>query len=78
MRLMPSRVLGFRGVPRSQEVAAPEKPTVGLYLRPYGGPKGGAVSYERGTPVGVRASYLGSRVQVFGNRVRVEVLGLGV
>ena len=24
---------------------------VGLCLRPYGGPRGGAVSYERGTPV---------------------------
>ena len=26
-------------------------PTVGLYLWSYGSPKGGAVSYERGTPV---------------------------
>ena len=26
-------------------------PTVGPYLGPYGSPRGGAVSYERGTPV---------------------------
>ena len=30
----------------------PSDPTVGLCLRPYGGPRGEAVSYERGTPVG--------------------------
>ena len=31
--------------------SAPLHPTVGLCLGPYGGPRGGAVSYERGTPV---------------------------
>ena len=32
--------------------SAPQDPTVGLCLGPYGGPEGvGAVSYERGTPV---------------------------
>ena len=29
------------GVPRSQETAPPQDPSVGLYLGPYGGPKGG-------------------------------------
>ena len=31
--------------------ATPEDPILGLRLGPYGGPMGGAVSYERGTPV---------------------------
>ena len=30
---------------------APQDPTVGLCLGPYGDPRGGAVSYERRTPV---------------------------
>ena len=39
------------GVPRSQETAFPQDPAVGLCLGPFGGPRGGAVSYERGTPI---------------------------
>ena len=39
------------GVPRAKETAAPEGPTVCLCLWPYGGPRGRAFSYERGTPV---------------------------
>jgi len=39
------------GVPRSQQAATPEDPTVGLYLGSCGGPGLGAVSYKRGTPV---------------------------
>ena len=39
------------GVPRSCETATPYDPTVGLFLGPYCGPGGGAVSCERGTPV---------------------------
>ena len=38
-------------VPRSQEIAPPQDPTVGLCLGPCGGPKGGGCSYERGTRV---------------------------
>ena len=40
-----------RGVPRLHENAPPYDPTGGLCLGPYGGPRGGDVSYERGTPV---------------------------
>jgi len=32
--------------------------TVGLCLGPYGGPRGGAVSYERGTPVVAQGAQL--------------------
>ena len=39
------------GVPRSQETGPPENPTVGQGLGPCSGPRGGALSYERGTPV---------------------------
>ena len=39
------------GAPRSYETAPPYDPTIGLYLGPYGGPRGGALSYDRGTPV---------------------------
>ena len=46
-------------VPRSQETATPEDPTVGLCLGPRDGPKGVAVSYEQGTPVGGNAVGLG-------------------
>ena len=35
----------------SYETALPQDPTVGLCLGPYGDPKGGGGSYERGTPV---------------------------
>jgi len=50
------RRLRFRGavstgVPHSSETAPPKDPTVGLPLGPYGGLRGGAVSFERGTPV---------------------------
>ena len=33
-------------------------PTVGLCVEPYGGPRGGAISYESGTPVNM---YFSSR-----------------
>ena len=46
--------LGFTGVPRSQKNASSYDPTLGLFLGTYGGPRGGRVSYERGTPVGSR------------------------
>ena len=40
------------GVHRSEETALPQDPTVGLCPGPYNGSKGGgAVSYERDTPV---------------------------
>ena len=39
------------GVPRSLETVSPSDPAVGLCLGPYGGPGGGSISYERGTPV---------------------------
>ena len=35
---------------------------MGTYLGPYGGPRGGAVSYERGTPVQRRAQIPGRNV----------------
>jgi hypothetical protein len=38
-------------VPRSQESAFPLNPTVGPCLRPSGGSREGAVSYERSDPV---------------------------
>ena len=38
------------GVPRSQEIAPPLDPAVGLCVGTYGAPGGGAFSYERGTP----------------------------
>ena len=38
------------GIPQSSETALPKDHTVGLCLEPYGGPRGVAVSYERGTP----------------------------
>ena len=42
----------WAGVPRSLETTPPSDPTAGLCLGPYGGPGGGgAVSYERDTPV---------------------------
>ena len=44
---------GGTGLPHLQENAPHWDPTVGLCLGSYGGPMGGgAVSYERGTPVG--------------------------
>ena len=50
----------------------PGHPTPGLCLGPYGGPMGGAVSYERGTPVGtqahVEADY--SQVDILGFRYK--------
>ena len=39
------------GTPRSLETPPSGDPTVGLYLGFYGGPRGGALSCERGTPV---------------------------
>ena len=39
------------GVPHSYETAHSQDPTVGLCLGPYGGPRGGAIFYEQGTPV---------------------------
>ncbi|KAJ1478951.1 hypothetical protein T484DRAFT_2910247 [Baffinella frigidus] len=46
------------GGPRSVESASPWDPTVGLCLGPYGGPRGGVVSHERGTPVTQRWPFL--------------------
>ena len=40
----------FAGVPRSRNNAFPKDLTVGPCLEAYGGPRGGAFSYERGTP----------------------------
>ena len=40
----------FAGVPRSCNYALPEDPPFGLCLMAYGGPRGGRVYYERGTP----------------------------
>ena len=39
------------GVPRSEETAPPQDPTVGLCLGPYGGTRGYGFFYERGAPV---------------------------
>jgi len=44
---------------------------VGLCLGPYGGPGGGAVSYERGTPVGERVASASA-----GSRAAVELQAL--
>ena len=44
-------VAGIAGVPLSWENAPPEDSTVVLCPGPYGGPRGWAFSYERGTPV---------------------------
>ena len=41
------------GVPRTYETAPPSDPTVSIRVGLYGGPRGGAVSYKRGTPVHV-------------------------
>ena len=41
----------YRGVPRSQETASPNDPTLALCLGTYGDPRGVGVSYERGTPI---------------------------
>ena len=58
---------GDTGVPCSYETAPPYDPTVGICLGPYGGLRGGgAVSYERGTPV------------KGGSGVRVEGLEVGI
>ena len=42
----------YRGTSLIRKNAPPYDPTVGLCLGPYGGPRGVAVSYKRGTPVG--------------------------
>ena len=39
------------GAPRSQQNTTPQEPPVGICPGPYGGPRGGAFSDERGTPV---------------------------
>ena len=46
---LPGRVTG---VPRTSETAPSWDPSEGLCLGPYGDPRGGILSYERGTPVG--------------------------
>ena len=43
----------YRGI-SSIRNAPPKEPAVGLFLGPYGSPKGWAVSYERGASVGFR------------------------
>ena len=48
-RFPSSRLQGFLA---HKKIATPQDPTVGIYAGPYGGPGGGLVSYERGTPVG--------------------------
>jgi len=42
----------------------PQDPTVGLRLEPYGGPMGGAVSYERGTHVSLTLEVCTGRCRV--------------
>ena len=44
-------MLKLTGVPHSEEIAPPSGPTVGVCLGPYGGPRGVAISYERGIHV---------------------------
>ena len=44
-----AQTLNHTGVPRSYETSSPQDPATGL--GPYGGPMGGAVCDERGTPV---------------------------
>ena len=46
------------GVPRSQKSALSKDPTVELCLEPYDGPRGGAVSCERGSSVFYSANTL--------------------
>ena len=41
----------LQGYLSHKKTAPPWDPTVGICLVPYGSPKGGAVYYERGTPV---------------------------
>ena len=48
----------YTGVPRSLEAARSQDPTVGLFLGPYVGPGGGAVSDERGTSVEAQRAHL--------------------
>jgi len=43
---------GVHGYLAHKKTPPPQDPTVGLCLGPYGGPRGWAFSYERGTPVG--------------------------
>ena len=42
---------GLQGYFAPKTRPPPQDPTVGSCTGPYGGPRGGAVSYERGTPV---------------------------
>ena len=49
-------LIKITGVPCLEETASPQDSTVGLCLKPYGVPRGGAVSYERGTPVTCHAN----------------------
>ena len=68
------------GLPGSQETAPPEDPTEGLCPGPYGGPKWGDVSYERG---GDPVESLGAQLAMaaYGEKglgVRGWVLGLGI
>ena len=44
-------IMRHTGIPRVLEIATPWDPAVGPCLGSYGGPRGGAFSYERGTPV---------------------------
>ena len=46
----------YRGVMRIRNRPPPQDPTIGLCPGHYGGPRGWALSYERGTPVAVPQS----------------------
>ena len=47
----PDAYRAIQGYLAHKKQRPPWDPTVGLCLGPYGGPRWGAVSYERGTPV---------------------------
>ena len=51
LKCKPWRRRAYRGTSLVRK-PLPLRPSVGLCLGPYGDPRGGAVSYERGTPVG--------------------------
>ena len=51
---------GIQGYLAHKKNATPKDPTVGICVGPYGVPRGGgAVSFERGTPVFLRRSVQG-------------------
>ena len=52
--LFRSHAFDYRGASLIRQYAPSQDPSVGLCLGPYGGPRGWAVSYERGTPADKR------------------------